>query len=241
MILQNWWYTTLLNTRVSACPPLMEDISCDILIIGGGMAGLHAAKHLVEARKRVVLLERNICGGSSTGKSAGFLTPDSELELGQIVRRYGFKDAKVVWSIASQGVDLIVKNIKRHNLSCDLLELDSLFVAIGRSGARAVEAEARAREKLGFPYELYAERELKKINAGKGYSRGIQYGGTYGINSLLYAQELKAVLLKAGVQIFESTEVMAIKEHRAKTHLGSVKAESTRFSRAKVLCAGIQC
>lgn len=226
MILQNWWYTTLLNTNVGARPPLMGDISCDVLIIGGGMAGLQAAKHLVEAGKKVVLLERNICGGSSTGKSAGFLTPDSELELGQLVRRYGWEDAKVVWSIASQGVDLIVENIKRHKLACDLLEQASLFVGIGRSGAKAVEEEASAREKLGFPYELYTERELKKVNAGKGYSRGIRYGGTYGINPLLYAQELKAVLLEGGVAIFESTEVMGIQGHQAKTHLGSVEAEN---------------
>jgi gamma-glutamylputrescine oxidase len=225
MILQNWWYTTLLNTRVDARPPLAGDISCDVLVIGGGMAGLHAAQHLIEAGKNVVILERNICGGSSTGKSAGFLTPDSELELGQLMRRYGIEHAKKVWSIPAQGVDLIVQNINQYGLKCDLLKQDSLFVGIGRSGAKAVKEETEARKKIGFPSIFYSNEELKKINTGNTYTTGVRYGGTYGINPLLYAQELKQVLLDKGVQIFESTEVMKIDDHTAYTHLGSVKAE----------------
>ncbi len=203
----------------------MGDISCDVLIIGAGMAGLHAAQYLAEAGKKVVILERNICGGSSTGKSAGFLTPDSELELGQLIRRYGVEDAKKVWSIPAQGVDLIVQNINQHGLQCDLLKQDSVFVGIGRSGAKAVAEEREARERIGFSSTYYTPEELKHINAGKGYTAGVRYGGTYGINPLLYAQELKQVLIHAGVTIFESTEVMNIDDHTAHTHLGSVTAD----------------
>ena len=87
IILHNWWYTTLLNTHAPFQPPLHNDITTDVLVIGGGMAGLHAALHLAQSGCQVTLIERNICGGSSTGKSAGFLTPDSELELSQLLRR----------------------------------------------------------------------------------------------------------------------------------------------------------
>jgi len=72
-------------------PPLRKDIKTDVLIIGGGAAGLAAALELSKNKVKTVLLERNICGGSSTGKSAGFLTPDSELELDQLLRRFGKK------------------------------------------------------------------------------------------------------------------------------------------------------
>lgn len=89
MILQDWWYTTLLGMSESIEPPLRGEVKTDVLIIGGGAAGLAAALRFIGIGKKVVLLERNICGGSSTGKSAGFLTPDSELELSQLLRRYG--------------------------------------------------------------------------------------------------------------------------------------------------------
>ena len=81
MILQDWWYTTLLSHQFSSCPPLTADLRCDVLIIGGGMSGVMAAAEFIGQGRSVVLLEKNILGGSSTGRSAGFLTPDSELEL----------------------------------------------------------------------------------------------------------------------------------------------------------------
>ena len=225
MILQNWWYTTLLTTNVDVKLPLRENISCDVLVIGGGIAGLHAALHLVQNGRRVVLLERNICGGSSTGKSAGFLTPDSELELNQLIRRYGPEDAKKVWGIAAQGVDQIVQTAKQHGFNCDLQEQDSLYVGIGRSGKKAVQEEIDARAKLGFPSTLHDAATLPRINTGRGYTAAIQYSGTYGINPMLYAQELKDFLGKQGARIYESTEVMRIEDHTAFTHLGSVTAD----------------
>lgn len=225
MILQNWWYTTLLNTKVGFCNPLKENLECDVLVVGGGMAGLHAAHRLAESGRSVVLLERNICGGSSTGKSAGFLTPDSELELSQLQRRYGLEGSRKVWDIPAHGVELIVKNIKTHRFECDFQEQDSLFLGVGWHGKAEVEGEAEARKKLNFPYKLYEPRELKSVNTGKQYKAGVRYSGTYGINPLLYCQELKGVLMKKGVKVFESTEVTEIHEHKAKTHLGSVKAK----------------
>ncbi len=226
LLLQNWWYTTLMLTDADGCPPLMENISCDVLVVGGGMAGLHAAQRLAEGGKSVVLLERNICGGSSTGKSAGFLTPDSELELHQLIRRYGIEGGKRMWDMADIGIKRIVRNCKEHNLDCDLQEQDSLFLGIGRSGRTAVHEEAATRKAAGYESVVYESNTLRDvINHARGYSAGIRYKGTYAINPLLYAQDLKRTLLQKGVRIYESTAVTEVIGHKAKTHLGSVEAQ----------------
>lgn len=91
---QNWWFTTLLTKQFKYCPPLNKSIKCDVAIVGGGVTGVSAAAEFLNKGYSVVLIEKNIVGGSSTGKSAGFLTPDSELELHQLVRRYGVAAAK---------------------------------------------------------------------------------------------------------------------------------------------------
>lgn len=226
MILQNWWYTTLLNTEAEFQPPLRSNITCEVAVIGGGMSGLHAALQLAKLGKKVVLLERNICGGSSTGKSAGFLTPDSELELSQLVRRYGIEGARGAWSMPVQGIGLILESIKEFDLQCDLVTQDSFFLGIGSSGTKAAREEAKSRADLKFPYTLYPDaKSLQAVIGGKGYGGGVRYGQTYGINPLLYAQELKMALIRLGVKIFESTEVLSIDDHTAKAHLGSVTAD----------------
>ena len=107
MIIQNWWFTTLLEHKYDVCPPLQKDIECDVLIIGGGMSGISAAAAFIDKGLKVVLVEKNIVGGGTSGKSAGFMTPDSELELSQIVRRYGIKGAQEIWEIPTRGISLV--------------------------------------------------------------------------------------------------------------------------------------
>ncbi len=229
MLLQNWWYTTLIGTKRPIQSPLREDLKCDVLVIGGGAAGLAAASRLAGSGKKVVLLEKNICGGSSTGKSAGFLTPDSELELSQLVRRFGVQGAKDLWEVPVRGISQMLYLIKSGGFDCDLQKQDSLFLGKGRSGVKAVKEEAESRRNLGYGSKIYEGSELGSVLRSVGYSSAIRYEDTYGVDGLRYAQGLKGALLDGGVKIYESSEVVGFSGHTAKTHMGSVTADQIIF------------
>lgn len=210
-------------------PPLRGDHKADVLIVGAGASGLAAALRLMDSGRKVILLDKNICGGSSTGKSAGFLTPDSELELSQLLRKYGPKGAKDLWEVAARGVDIMVENIKKHNIACDLQVQDCLFLGKGQSGWKDVQDEVEARKKLGYSSSVYNEADVPSVIGSKAYSGAIRYTGTYGVNPLLYAQGIKKVLLDGGIEIFESSEVLSWKERTVRTHLGTVTADKIIF------------
>jgi glycine/D-amino acid oxidase-like deaminating enzyme len=150
MINQNWWFTTLFWKQHQHCPPLNKAIKCDVLIVGGGFSGMSAAAEFLGQGLSVVLIEKNIVGGSSAGRSAGFLTPDSELELPQLVRRYGTDAAREIWEMPCRGIDRIVQAIKKNDIECGLLEQDSLFPGLGQSGKEAVASELECRKSVGF-------------------------------------------------------------------------------------------
>ena len=234
MILQNYWFTTLMGLKDPIQPPLDTDIEADILIVGGGAAGLAAAYALMDKGIRVVLLESNICGGSSTGKSAGFLTPDSELELSQLIRRFGNTDAKNLWGLASKASQDIAGIIKKHGIQCDLQEQESLYLGNNASGYKEIIAESEARTSLGYIQTLYDKDAIKGLIGSTAYSGGVRYAGTYGINPLLYAQGMKRVLLDHGVSIYEGSEVKGFKGNMVKTHMGSVKAAKIIFCMDKI-------
>lgn len=226
MIHQNWWFTTLLVKQHKYCPPLNKDIKCDVLIVGAGFSGVSAAAEFLGKGLRVVLIDRNIVGGSSAGRSAGFLTPDSELELHQLVRRYGIDAARQIWEMPCRGIDRIVQAIKKNDVQCALQEQDSLFLGIGKSGKEAVAAERECRESVGFTdQQTYDEKELKTILGAEKYTAGIRYTGTYGINPLHCLQGFKDVFIENGMQVFESTEMKRLEGHTAYTHGGSVTAD----------------
>jgi len=226
MINQNWWITTLLVGGYKHCPPLTKDIKCDVLVVGGGFSGVAAASQFLRKGLKVVLIDKNIVGGSSSGRSAGFLTPDSELELHQLVRRYGPKAAAEIWEAPCRGIGRIVDTIESFDIECGLLKQDSLFLGLGSGGASAVESELECRQSVGFTDQrVYDREQLAGILGAQGYAAGIRYGGTYGINPLRFLQGVKDVLVDNGMQIFESTEMKRLEDHTAYTHAGSVTAD----------------
>lgn len=219
-LIRSWWDA---SAPPDHFPPLDSDIGCEVAVIGGGVAGLHAALRLVEAGADVVLLERSFCGGGTSGKSSGFLTPDSELQLDSLIRRFGKAEAAVLWGIAEAGVGLIAGTARTHGFECDLLAPDSLFLGVGRSGARSVRAEAAARAELAYDYHLYEEAALPAVHPGQ-YQAGVRYGGTWAIDPLRYCLGLRALLRARGVRIHEDTEIAALSGTTAVSARGRVTA-----------------
>jgi len=88
-----YWYEQ--GTRPTReLPPLNGDRKTEIVVVGGGVAGLACAQALSEQGRKVLLLERDACGSGASGRSSGFITPDSEMELSDLVRRRGPESAK---------------------------------------------------------------------------------------------------------------------------------------------------
>jgi gamma-glutamylputrescine oxidase len=234
MRLQDWWYTTLLGTPLKLEPPLRGAVHTDVLVVGAGAAGLAAAMRLAGQGLDVTVIDRNICGGSSTGKSAGFLTPDSELELSQILRRYGPQGARDLWECAQWGVDRMVSVVRENGFDADLQKQDCLFLGEGRGGPKEVADELAARRSMGYEVQGYAADELSSVVGATGYTGAVRYPNTYGVNGLRYAQAVKRLLVDQGVHVYESTEAIGLKDHTVHTHLGSVTADHIIFCADKL-------
>lgn len=50
------------NINNKELKPIAKDIDCDVLIIGGGIAGLSTAYFLKDSNKNIVLIDKEICG-----------------------------------------------------------------------------------------------------------------------------------------------------------------------------------
>jgi gamma-glutamylputrescine oxidase len=218
---QAFWY---INRQPSA-PLLNQHLKADIVIVGGGMAGLSAAQAFRSKNKSVILLEQHFCGSGASGKSSGFITPSSEYALYQFVKRYNPPTAKKLWEFVISGVNLIKKNKETYAIACDYQEQDCLVVANSRRGIAEITKEYNARIALGYEATLYTADSLTRVLTSTGYHGALQYPGSFGINPYAYCQAMKKVLIDEGVQIYEDTQVTKIDGSGVETTQGSVQAQ----------------
>lgn len=208
------------------------DMETDYLVVWWWISGLHAAQNLIKTGKRVMLIEKNICGGGMSGRSAGFLTPDSEVWFRQVIKKYWEKIWQKIWNFAENGQRYIVDNINKYDLDADLLEEDSLLIWLWNAGKIAVQEEHQVRISNNLNSTLLIKEELIKYNTGQGYESAIKYSGCYNINPLKYCQELKKILIWLGVKIYEYTEVKNISANTITTNYWSIKFDKL------IVCAG---
>jgi len=217
-----FWYST---KEPSQSESLSGAISTDVVIVGGGIAGLSCAQKLRADGLSVVIVEKDFCGAGASGKTSGFITPDSEIELSSLLGNHGPEKAKRVWEFVLSGVEKIRKNIKDHNISCDYLVQDSLFIANNTAGAKHTKEEHNARQQLGYASKLYNSQELETIIGTNKYTGAVRYPDTFGMNSYLYCQALKDVVIQAGVKIYENSPVTKINNDGIDTPSGKVTAK----------------
>lgn len=216
-----FWYLDL-----DTIQPLREPLNVDVVVVGGGMAGLSAAQCFHEKGFSVTLLEKNFCGAGASGKSSGFITPDSELSLSNLVDLYGIDDAHKLWKFVLTGVNLIEHNIKNFSLDCDYQQEDTLVVANSKKEfSFRIQREHEMRIKLGYASTLYPQEKLSSVLGSSAYYGGVYYPNSFGINAYKYCQSMKRVLIKKGVKIYEETPVIKIHPDGVDTVYNSVKAK----------------
>jgi gamma-glutamylputrescine oxidase len=81
----------------------------DVLIIGGGIAGVSLLHHLERRRIDAVLVERTHLASGASGRNAGFLLAGVAASYAEAVRTYGREKAREVWEITNENHDRMVE------------------------------------------------------------------------------------------------------------------------------------
>lgn len=204
---------------------LMQDLHAEVLVVGGGVAGLSAAQNFINKGCNVTLIEKSFCGAGASGKSSGFITPDSELGLQFFVKKYGAQEAKKIWQFVISGAELIKKNIQEFSIACDYQESDVLIVASRQGDFKALQEDDAIYKELSFASSLYNQAELPKILGSDKYYGAMRRPDTFSITTLKYCQAMKEILRQKGVVIYENTPALQINDNVVMTPYGKITAQ----------------
>lgn len=194
---------------------LEGEMSVDVCIVGSGITGCSAALHLAERGYSVAVLEAERVGWGASGRSGGQKIFGFGCEMGSLRRMVGRDDARRLWDMSAEAVDLLDTLVATHSIECDLVN-GHLHAAIKPRQARALE---RWREELIREYgydgiEILAGDELRAVVNTERYISGLFDPRSGHIHPLNYTLGLANAAHKAGAKFFESTRATRI-EHGA--------------------------
>lgn len=206
-------------TPAPALPALQGHEEADLLVIGGGFAGLSTALHAAEAGLSVIVLEAQRIAHGASGRNAGFVVPNfAKVDPEQIAHR-------PLVEMAAGSADLVFDLITRHAIGCDAQR--SGWIQPSHSEAALARARARVRQwgALGRPVELLTAERVTELTGVPGWKGGwIDHSGGV-LDPVAYARGLAQAAIRAGARVYEGSEVTALTPGwRATTAGGKVTA-----------------
>lgn len=154
-----------LETELPAAARLDQDLRCDVVVVGAGVAGVSIAYELALAGRRVTLIDRGPILGGMTSRTTAHLAPICDDGLSALISVRGESAARGFQASQQAAVDRIETHVRELGIDCDFRRLDGfLFPAADMAWEKAsetcdeefdaaVKAGAQVEKSRGVPFD----------------------------------------------------------------------------------------
>lgn len=188
-------------------PYLADDISTDVLIIGGGIAGALTTYYLAKEGVKVTVVERNIIGYGATSTANAILEYQSDMDMYKLEKIIGQKQARRVFKLCLDAIDMIEDIDNEFEKPTGFKRQDSIYFTNKFMQKSNMSKEFLVRKNAGFDTSLLDSHAVLNISSGI-----LTKNASAIINPYMFTQALFEYLSKMkNVKIYENTEIKEIK------------------------------
>lgn len=188
-------------------PRLENDLEVDVVIIGGGIAGLTAGYLLKGAGQTVAVLERGRCAQIDTGHTTAHLTAVTDISRTDLKSTFGRDAARAVWEAGVAAIDCICENVRHEDIDCDFQWVPGYLLA--PLDARDPAELQRQRTWLKREAEVAGELGIgaRYLDAVPFFGQpGVQFARQAIFHPRKYLARLAEKIPGQGSHLFEQTE-----------------------------------
>jgi gamma-glutamylputrescine oxidase len=204
------WYAATAH-EAPAHPALVGEASCDVCVVGAGIAGCATALELAERGYRVVLLEAERVGWGASGRSGGQAIFGYGTSPSSLAAQVGLETARRLWDVSIEALDWVRDRVARHGIECDL-NWGHLHVATRpRQRGELLALQQELADLYGYRSPRFMERsDVEAVLATRRYCAGLYDPCSGHLHPLNYTLGLARAAVAAGAVIHEGSAVTRI-------------------------------
>ncbi|MEG1943363.1 MAG: FAD-binding oxidoreductase, partial [Angelakisella sp.] len=206
------------ETELTSRAALGGDLTVEVAVIGGGMAGILTAYMLQKKGKNVVLLEAQTIGSGQTKNSTAKITSQHNIIYNRLIHDFGIEKAKQYADANEAAVAMYRSIVAEEHIDCHFENRPAYLYSADESSVLMNEAQAAKR--LGISAEFTTDTSLPFDVCG-----AVRFEGQAQFNPLEFIGELAKQLT-----IYEHTEVKKAEGNRLITEHGVITAGQVVFA-----------
>jgi len=199
-------YSIWLDTKARAGKKLNQNLEVDVLIIGGGIAGMSTLYQLKDSGLNVVLVDRGECGGGVTARSTAKITYLQEKIMMNIRKFVGYDVAKKYLQSQIYATHLLKDIIQKEKIDCDLKQVESYLFTNEENHLSKLEEEYQFLLDCGVDVQ-----EVNQVPFDEKVKKAIKVSDTYVFHPLKYIHFLKDKFYDS---IYEHSSVKNIQKEK---------------------------
>jgi glycine/D-amino acid oxidase-like deaminating enzyme/nitrite reductase/ring-hydroxylating ferredoxin subunit len=200
--------------------PLNENLVTDVVVVGGGIAGLTIAYSLAKNGKHVVVLERDFIGSGETGNTTAHITNALDERYTQLEELFGEEKARLAAQSHTTAINFIEAAVQREGIDCDFKRVPGYLFLHPTDKQKTLEDELQASNRAGIRTELV--HTVPGIpNA---HSPSLMFPNQAQFHPLKYLYGLCRAIINCGGKIYTDSGVKEVTKKGAKTEHYTVEA-----------------
>jgi len=191
--------------------PLEGSAQADVLVIGGGYAGLSTALHLAERGIDTLVLEAREIGFGGSGRNGGQVIPGLKYDPDDLVRLYGPERGERLIDFAGGTADAVFDLIERHGMDVPHERTGWIQGAHTEAALRVAHGRAEQWSRRGVAARPLDHAQVSALTGTDRYVGGWIDPRAGAIQPLSYVRGLARAAMAAGARIHTGTPVAGLR------------------------------
>jgi glycine/D-amino acid oxidase-like deaminating enzyme len=202
----------------SATMPALPDRSgrdlpdrTDAVVIGGGYAGINAARELARHGVAVTVLEAKTLGWGASTRNGGIVHPGYKWGPTELVKRYGTDTGRALYRETLDGYETVKRLIAEESIDCDFREVGYLELAYAPSHVPGLEHEREGFATVGVETTVVPRERIREEIGSDAYYGGLVFPRSGLLHPGRYFAGLAAAADRAGADLHEGVRARTIR------------------------------